>query len=277
MRPKGFTMNSLHRQKLTRIIPLRLAALALALTCFSGCKAPPPPVIRGAAPLLVRPRVQRTTIGRSFENRPIEKIVLGNGSDVILFMAAIHGDEPAGTPLGEMLADHLKQYPMLLDGKTVVIMPLTNPDGKARNTRGNAQGIDLNRNFSAPNREDSPATGMFALSEPESQLIWKMLVLYQPNRIISIHQPLNCIDYDGPAEELARHMAAKCDLPIRKLGTRPGSLGAYAGETLNIPVITLELKPNDQHLSPAQLWQQYGQSLLAAVTFPTPPQVQLGQ
>ena len=124
---------------------------------------------------------------------------------------------------------------------TVWIAPDLNPDGVAAGTRHNAHGVDLNRNFEAANRENSRQYGMVGLSEPESRALHGLIVTYRPDRIISIHQPLRCIDYDGPASGLARVMVAECDLPLQKLGARPGSLGAYAGATLGIPIITVEL------------------------------------
>ncbi len=266
---EGIRMNTRrhHHRAITRHI---LATCLLAALLLAGCHAPPEPTIKGIDPLLIRPTARRNTIGTSVENRPIETIVLGNGPDVVLIMATIHGNEPAGTPLVEMLAAHIEKDQRFLTGRTVVLMPLTNPDGLAANTRANARGVDLNRNFAADNRQDTEEYGMIALSEPESRAISQVITMYHPNRIISIHQPLNCIDYDGPAEKLAAHMANWCDLPVRKLGARPGSLGAYAGEMLNIPVITMELKPSDHTLSQRELWRRYGGALLAAVLYPGP-------
>jgi len=79
---------------------------------------------------------------------------------------------------------------------------------------------------------------------------------------------MSCIDYDGPASALAARMAQYCDLPVKKLGAEPGSLGSYAGLTLRIPIITFELLPSDSALSPERLWQRYGKALLAAIVYP---------
>jgi protein MpaA len=94
---------------------------------------------------------------------------------------------------------------------------------------------------------------------------------YRPSRIVSIHQPLTCIDYDGPGRALATRMAQYCDLPIKKLGARPGSLGAYCGEELNIPTITIELPEAAAKQSAIVLWDQYGKSILAAIMYPQHP------
>jgi len=63
-------------------------------------------------------------------------------------------------------------------------------------------------------------------------------------------------------------MARYCDLPVRKLGARPGSLGSYAGENLRIPIITFELPCDADSLDSKSLWTRYGSALIAAVLYP---------
>jgi hypothetical protein len=60
--------------------------------------------------------------------------------------AGIHGDETAG-PLAVL--DMLRQ-PDFFAGFHATLFPLLNPDGLARGTRGNAGGIDLNRDYRNP-------------------------------------------------------------------------------------------------------------------------------
>jgi protein MpaA len=67
-------------------------------------------------------------------------------------------------------------------------------------------------------------------------------------------------------------MAEYCDLPVKKLGAKPGSLGSYAGLTLGIPIITLELQQTDSQLAPEPLWRKYANTILAAITYPSPPE-----
>jgi len=208
--------------------------------------------------------------GFSVENRPLEYWVLGEGRDVIFIMASIHGNEQAGTPLVKMLAEHLKQNPRLMDGRSVVLLPVANPDGVYRNNRYNVRGVDLNRNFAANNRSSNSESGYTALSEPEALVIARLIRRYQPDRIISIHQPLSCVDYDGPGEALASRMAEYCNLPVRKLGAQCGSLGSYAGVNLGIPIITLEL-PGPKGMTEIDgktVWNNYGKALVAAIVYP---------
>lgn len=93
--------------------------------------------------------VRREKIGESFERRPIELITLGEGPKRALMWTQMHGDEPTHTSmllnLLRMLVAEDNPAERLLSGLTLgMIMPL-NPDGAERNTRQNAQGIDVNR------------------------------------------------------------------------------------------------------------------------------------
>jgi len=207
-------------------------------------------------------------IGRSVDNRPIKSLVIG---DVTLIIATIHGKEAAGTPLVWLLAKHLLENSHLLEGRKAVLVPLANPDGFSRRRRYNSNGVDLNRNFDTENRRNNRRHGYYPLSEPEAYTIEQVIEQHRPKRIISIHQPLACIDYDGPASDLARHIAKYCNLPVRKLGALPGSLGSYAGVDLRIPTITLELPGGVERLDPEDLWELYGTALVASIMYPFMP------
>lgn len=264
-------------------IIFKVCALSTALM-LTGCFKPTTyPQLDMTQPDISVPPQQHIA-GKSVENRPIMYYVLGQGPEVIFIMAAIHGDESAGAPLVLKLADYLQQNQReFLRGRTVVLLPIANPDGLVQNTRYNANGVDLNRNFDTENRINKKEFGLTALSEPETHVITRFIKQYNPERIVSMHQvmdtgpeglaklmPTGCIDYDGPGQILANHMANYCDLPVHKLGASPGSLGSYAGETLGIPTITFEMQKNDSKLDPKILWQQYGKALLAAITYPDP-------
>jgi murein peptide amidase A len=58
----------------------------------------------------------------------------------------IHGDEISG-PIA--LLEMLRQ-PDFFTGYDTIIFPILNPDGLARGTRGNADGLDLNRDYREP-------------------------------------------------------------------------------------------------------------------------------
>ncbi len=246
--------------------------ILLAVLILTGCYKTTefPDLVQPESPALIPP--QQHFAGMSVEGRPIMYSVLGQGPDVTFIMATIHGDESAGTPLVNYLSKYLNQHQELLLGRKVVVLPIANPDGLAKNTRHNANDVDLNRNFIADNRTNDENSGPSALSEPEAHIINDLISQHKPDRIVSIHQPYGCIDYDGPGEFLAHQMASYCDLPVKKLGARPGSLGSYAGLELGIPIITFEMLENDSNLTTEMLWQKYGKSLLAAILYPNPVQ-----
>jgi len=251
----------------------RPVVVGLLLILSAGCRQPEQGVQAELGEETARrlePR--RSVLGGSVQGRPIECLAFGDGSDCVLIMATIHGDEDAGTPLVRRLAEHLAAHPDLAKGRKILLVPVTNPDGRANRTRTNRNGVDLNRNYPAANYERTALHGAAALSEPESVAINHLLDAYHPRRIVSIHQPLRsghaCIDYDGPAEALSSAMAAQGDLPVEKLGGQPGSLGSYAGMTLGIPIITLELPKDAGELPAEAIWARWGRMLLAAIVFP---------
>ena len=168
----------------------------------------------------------------SVEGRPILARVCGTGEEdqAILILGGIHGNEPAGVTLCEALCDYLARARLGPAHRKVIVAAALNPDGLVRNTRENARGIDLNRNFATSNRESARAHGSAALSEPEAQFVAHLIARFSPVAIVSVHQPLACVDYDGPAEALAAAMARECGLPVEKLVNSrpyPGSLGTY--------------------------------------------------
>lgn len=206
--------------------------------------------------------------GTSIENRPIKSLSMGDSGATIMVVAGIHGDECEGTPLVWRLAGYFYDHPELLEGKKLILMPEANPDGCFHRYRYNLNHIDINRNFPSSNHAAGRNYGEKSLSEPETIALAKAINQNRPQRIITLHQPLACIDHDGPAEELAKHVAGHCDLPLCKLGAKPGSLGSYAGVNMNIPVITIELPPSAKEVSPDMLWKQYADALISAILYP---------
>ncbi|MBL8767522.1 MAG: succinylglutamate desuccinylase/aspartoacylase family protein [Planctomycetes bacterium] len=232
--------------------------LALAACRSEPVESPPPPPVR-------------VVLGTSVEGRPID--ALRHGPDVpggVLVLASIHGSEPAGTPLLRELERAIARRPESFAREPITLVPIANPDGYARRVRTNARGIDLNRNFPAGNFETSVRNGDGPLSEPESRALERFIVTHRPRLIVSIHQPLSCIDWDGPAEAIVERAAGLGALPAKRLGGRPGSLGSWAGAQLGVPVITLELRAGDELLSSGALFERYGATLFALLSLDPP-------
>ncbi|QQE10345.1 DUF2817 domain-containing protein [Planctomycetota bacterium] len=216
-------------------------------------------------------------LGHSVENRPISATTFtdtaSSNPETVLLVCGIHGNEAAATPSFWQLITFIEENSTLVENKSVIIVPALNPDGIHKKQRHNAHGIDLNRNFGANNRKNSNRYGREALSEPESQILHELILKTKPDRIVMMHQPLKCIDYDGPAKELAEHMAKFTSLPVKKLGSRPGSLGSWAGNDLNIPIITFELHRDANSQPPNVIWERYINAIVASITFPQDPQI----
>ncbi len=252
----------LERAKKNRLRTILIGFAIVSLMAVSGCVDP-------YAPKIVTPSATQTdVIGHSVQNRTLECYRFGSGPDTILVLGAIHGSEPAGKPLAWKLIDAIQKDRRLLNGRTILVIPVANPDGYAAGTRENVNDVDLNRNFPAANRINITEYGTQPLSEPEALALKDIIETNRPARVVSIHQPLACIDYDGPGLEIAQNMARVCDLPVTKLGAHPGSMGAYVGETLGIPIVTLELRATDKKLTADELWAKYGRALTAAIVYP---------
>jgi murein peptide amidase A len=214
--------------------------------------------------------------GNSVEGRPLHYIVLPpEVSDLepgkppretILILATIHGDESAGTALCEMLITTLLHEPALLAGRRVVIAPTVNPDGVAKRRRTNANNVDLNRNFDAANWGSSHA-GSDPLSEPETRALVDLWERFQPDRVVSFHQPVNLVDYDGPALAFAQAVGAAGELRVQHIGSRPGSFGSFVGVDNGTPILTVELPARAERNSDGVLWQRFGALMRTCVTW----------
>lgn len=188
----------------------------------------------------------------------------------VLAIGGVHGDEYSAISIGYLWMKTLKNHPEKIDHHWL-FLPLANPDGlfKSPATRQNANGVDLNRNFPTPDWSHSALEfwkqyyranprrypGDRPASEPETQWQVNVIKAFRPDAIISIHAPYGLLDYDGP--EFAKPNRVG-QLRLRQLGTFPGSLGRFAGEHLNIPVLTIELAsagslPTEDEI--LQIWQ----------------------
>jgi len=169
----------------------------------------------------------------------------------VLILGGIHGDELSSVAVVFQWLELLKSG--RYDRYVWRVLPLTNPDGlfAKRPTRVNARGVDLNRNFPSPKWKTHALSywkhkaksdqrrypGPEAGSEPETRWIVEQIEQFRPDAIVSVHAPYGVLDFDGPHDPPKKLGY----LRLQPLGVYPGSLGDYAGLSLNLPVITLEL------------------------------------
>ncbi len=230
-----------------------------------------------------------------FENSPND----GKSSsvkDTTVLLGGVHGDEPSGVFVLLKFAAELNENPNLAKNHRVIVAPLVNPDGFFARTRANANSVDLNRNF--PTKDWSKRAhvlwkkrrwgnpqhfpGKEAGSEMGTQFQMYLLENYSPDKLFSLHSPLDFVDYDGPgaakrssalssAEKRAHELAvlfAKKTKNTRVVNYQffPGSLGNYAGNERNIPTITLEFSSSNPRAA-AKHWNDVTNALSAGVNF----------
>jgi protein MpaA len=184
--------------------------------------------------------------GRSVEGRALVAYSLGAIEErpLALVFGGIHGDELDTPRAVAALAAALRESPVAAH---VLLVEAVNPDGLAAGSKDNARGIDLNRNFPSTNWSQAHppgyASGMAPLSEPESAWLAMLIERFEPRRLVAIHQPFRCVNFDGPARDLAERMAHACGWPVMAdIGyPTPGSFGSCYGVDRGLPVVTLEL------------------------------------
>jgi protein MpaA len=206
-------------------MPVRALCGALALVILVACAA------KGGAAVSDPLGRRQTLLGRSVDGRPIFAIESGDfdASTRLLVVGCIHGNEPAGIAIANRLVHAAS--PRELD---VWIVPSLNPDGVAARTRGNAHGVDLNRNFPWRWRRLSGVfdSGRRPLSEPESRIAFRLIRRVRPRLSIWFHQHMDLVDESGGNVTVERRFAALVGLPLHRLARRPGSAVGWENHTL---------------------------------------------
>ena len=188
-----------------------LALIALGTSATAACAA-----------------ARTVVIGRSVRGRPIVARVIGAASAPrkILIVGCIHGNECAGTVILSALA---RLRPS--SGVQLWLVPEMNPDGTAADTRQNAHGVDLNRNFPfqwQPISDPTYFAGPRPLSEPETRAAVKLIRRLKPAVTIWYHQHEDLVDMSGGDRGLARRYAHIAGLPARCLPFLPGTATAWS-------------------------------------------------
>jgi protein MpaA len=205
--------------------------------------------------------------GYSVEGRPLWAYIFGRGPNVTMIFGAFHNNEPASFAVVEALRRYLAARPQEWRGRTIIVVPQTNPDAEWSRVRWNSNGVDLNRNFpvywSVMPVEARYSPGAAPASEPETQAVMRLVEKYAPSKIVSIHQPFRCLNWDGETGHLlAEEMGTQNGYPVvADIGyPTPGSFGSYCASK-GIAMVTLEMPDTDF----AACWRQNKQALLAAV------------
>jgi protein MpaA len=134
-------------------------------------------------------------LGRSQGGRPITVTVRGaaDATTDVLVIGVIHGNERAGVPVVRRLAHSTPPI-----GVRYWLVSSLNVDGAARDTRQNARGVDLNRNFpfewvGGGGAGDTYFPGRGRASERETRIAMALVRRVHPDVTVWYHQHMNIV------------------------------------------------------------------------------------
>jgi protein MpaA len=172
------------------------------------------PVARASSQVL-----ERRVFGTSVQGRPLEAFRMGDPRGVtVAVVGVIHGNEEAGLLITDQLVN--MQIP---SGINLWVIPSVNPDGTALDQRGNANKVDLNRNFPFGwARNGQPGYWQYAgprrASEPETQAVVKFFREIKPALGLWYHQDLNIISPGvGFEGKIRARYGAITGLPMKRI------------------------------------------------------------
>lgn len=173
-------------------------------------------------------------VGHSVQGTPIRAVRTGAATAprTVLVVGDIHGNERAGRTIVRLL--RRTRPPAGVQAWTVAS---ANPDGERRNTRHNARGVGLNRNFPDRWRPGTPGTvfypGRAAASEPETRAMQRLVRRLHPDLTIWYHQHLDVVVLPrrGGDRRIARAYARRTHMRTANLPDYRGTASGWQNAT----------------------------------------------
>ncbi len=225
------------------------------------------------------PQIPVFSIGRSVETREIYALKLGRGGKRIFFNGAHHGMEWLTAKIlmqfAQDLAEGLYDATALLDGCTLYLVPMVNPDGvqlaaTGKHWQANARGVDLNHNYDAlwHLSKQSEAeygitgpgptrfSGKYPESEPETHAIANFTRQNSFDLVLAFHSQGEVIYWDfcgfAPDKSFAYAKRFEAVSPYRM--DSPNGIASYGGykdwfiQTFKRPGFTIEVGQGENPL-----------------------------
>lgn len=202
---------------------------------------------------LLKVELKSKIFGYSVRDRPIIGYEVGEGENVLLLIGAIHGNEKSSANLLNRFVEEIKTNTNIISKtKKIIIIPIANPDGYYDETDSklNANEVNLDWNFPGDNWQDHSPTGISAgthpFSEPETQIIQKVIEEYKPNAFISYHAIGAFVspEFDNTPSELGMWYANKTGYVYddnNEVWDFPATATKWFITTTKNPAITVEL------------------------------------
>ncbi|AHI05827.1 putative carboxypeptidase [Bdellovibrio bacteriovorus W] len=178
---------------------------------------------------------------------PVLAYEFKNDGPEVLILGGVHGDEIEGVIAAqEILKYFMKSYDLKLN---ITLVPQFNLEGVVFKTRGNGNGVDLNRNL--PTKDWSPEVttpryhpGPAAGSEAENKGLIDYIAAKKPVFVLSLHSWKPMLNVNGDCHKVAEVIAEETGYRIDpEIGyPTPGCLGTYTGLERNHPTLTYEIE-----------------------------------